>query len=234
MSDSSVTPGSLAPSPSEPQAPNAASVIRHVVHQIRQPLSVIEAIGYYLDLVLPELGEEARSQVSKLRQQANEIDRILSDTIHYFQASPLRLQQVDLSKLIRHQLSDEPPIGDHEIDLQLAENLQPVRVDFQQVHHLLRNLLHLYGKIVPLTRQIVVSTHGDEASVYLQVAANESNYSAVEVATMFEPTSILAAGEGLTLASVRRIADLHDARIAIHSIPAGGLTVSVAFPFLTA
>lgn len=228
MSDSSPTAGSLAPPISEAQPDQAATILRHVAHQIRQPLSVIEAIAYYLDLILPEA--EARSQVGKLRQQAHEIDRILSDTAYYLQASPLQLRPVDLSKLISHYLSDWPAPGDLDIHLRLSDSLPAARLDVQQVQHLLGNLLLLFARIVPSGHPVVLSASAGTNEVLLEIAAGKSNYSADEIIQMLEPFSTHAAGAGLMMASVLRIADVHNARIAIQSGPTGGLSVSVAFP----
>jgi len=62
-----------------------------LVHDLRQPLSVIDACADYLNLVLPADDHGARRQVELLQQQVGEANRILHETLlslHYVEAGP--------------------------------------------------------------------------------------------------------------------------------------------------
>lgn len=48
-----------------------------LVHDLRQPLSVIDACADYLNLVLPDADYRARQQLELLQQQVGEANRIL-------------------------------------------------------------------------------------------------------------------------------------------------------------
>jgi signal transduction histidine kinase len=222
MSEFSTAPGNVTSPVPE------TTIVRQVAHQIRQPLSVIQAIAYHLDLLLPDAGDAVQAQVGKLRQQAHEIDRILSDTIHYLQASPPRLRQTDLADLVSQHISDWAPAGDLNIEPRLTSGLPGVRLDIQQVQHLLETLLLLFGKIAPAKTPILLSVTANGTEAVLEFAAAISNYSAGEVTQMFEPFS--TPGAGLKLASVSRIAGVHNARISVEPTATGGVSISVAFP----
>ncbi len=61
-----------------------------LVHELRQPLSVIDACADYLDLVLPATDRRSRQQLELLQQQVAEASRILHDALlqlHYADAS---------------------------------------------------------------------------------------------------------------------------------------------------
>jgi signal transduction histidine kinase len=58
-----VTAGTLR---AEPAAP--ADVLRDVAHELRQPLSTIESIAYYLAMFLPATVERAHAQLAVVRQ----------------------------------------------------------------------------------------------------------------------------------------------------------------------
>jgi signal transduction histidine kinase len=62
------------------------SAISGLAHDLRQPLSVIEACADYLNLVLPPTDHRARQQLQLLEQQVGEANRILHEALlklHY-------------------------------------------------------------------------------------------------------------------------------------------------------
>jgi signal transduction histidine kinase len=61
-----------------------------LVHDLRQPLSVIDACADYLNLVLPANDRRARQQLELLQQQVGEANRILHEALlqsHYADAA---------------------------------------------------------------------------------------------------------------------------------------------------
>jgi len=50
-------------------------------HQIRQPLSALEALTCYLDLIVPEGDTRVREQLRRMRLQIDDADRILRDGV---------------------------------------------------------------------------------------------------------------------------------------------------------
>ena len=59
----------------EKPAYEQADIVRHIAHELRQPLSTIESIAFYLEMVLPRTEGKARRQLGKLQQ---EVTRILA------------------------------------------------------------------------------------------------------------------------------------------------------------
>ncbi len=62
-----------------------------LVHDLRQPLSVIDACADYLNLVLPQADYRARQQLELLQQQVGEANRILHQALvelHYTDMHP--------------------------------------------------------------------------------------------------------------------------------------------------
>jgi hypothetical protein len=58
-----------------------ADTISRLVHELRQPLSTIEAIAYYLEITLPADQFEARRYLTRLRKTVEESNAILSKAI---------------------------------------------------------------------------------------------------------------------------------------------------------
>ncbi len=58
-------------------APARDEVVRDFIHDMRQPLSSIEAIAYYLEMTLPAEQLQARQYMRKLQQLVDEANTIL-------------------------------------------------------------------------------------------------------------------------------------------------------------
>jgi signal transduction histidine kinase len=65
--------------PSEPAPNRTQEMIFNLVHDLRQPLSAIEAIAYYLEMLLPSGQLDARRQLARLRELVGQSGEILSD-----------------------------------------------------------------------------------------------------------------------------------------------------------
>ena len=80
-----LAPDIAAPRPDALQQ-TAWPMICGLVHDLRQPLSVIDACADYLNLVLPATDHRSRQQLELLQQQVGEASRILHEALlqlHY-------------------------------------------------------------------------------------------------------------------------------------------------------
>jgi signal transduction histidine kinase len=57
-----------------------------IIHDLRQPLSVIEMCADYLILILPSDQEQARRQIAMMQQQVGQASRILCDALRLLDA----------------------------------------------------------------------------------------------------------------------------------------------------
>jgi hypothetical protein len=64
-----------------PQPASAASM-QELVHGLRQPLSVIEASTYYVDLILPDNEQAIRLEIERIREQIEMASRVLTQASH--------------------------------------------------------------------------------------------------------------------------------------------------------
>jgi nitrogen-specific signal transduction histidine kinase len=62
-------------------APDAESSLRELVHEMRQPLSSIEAIAYYLEMTLPAEEVQARQYMWRLQQLVEQANAILEQNV---------------------------------------------------------------------------------------------------------------------------------------------------------
>jgi len=61
--------------------PSAEERLRDLVHELRQPLSSIEAIAYYLEMTLPAGQREARQYMSQLQRLVADTNTILERSV---------------------------------------------------------------------------------------------------------------------------------------------------------
>jgi signal transduction histidine kinase len=60
--------------------PAAAEAIRDLVHELRQPLSAIEAIAYYVEMTRPPDQLQARQHMRQLQELVSLAESILTST----------------------------------------------------------------------------------------------------------------------------------------------------------
>ena len=71
----------------------SAEPLSVLVHDLRQPLSVIDACADYLNMVLPSTDFRARQQLELLQEQIGEANRIMHEALvkmHYADATSSR------------------------------------------------------------------------------------------------------------------------------------------------
>ena len=67
-------------SPASGKAPivDPAELLRFIAHELRQPLSTIESIAYYLGLILPRDNEKIQDQLTRLQELIEQSNWIIT------------------------------------------------------------------------------------------------------------------------------------------------------------
>ena len=63
--------------PEPASAPRVPSDVQDFIHELRQPLSSIEAIAYYLEMTLPAEQSEARQYMRRIQQLVEQTHAIV-------------------------------------------------------------------------------------------------------------------------------------------------------------
>lgn len=220
------------PALQQPQPPHdPAAVVRHLTQELRQPLGTVESIAHYLSLVLPRTEAKARRQLAKLQDEVRHMHWVLADALHYLQAAPLNLHLLDLTEVVSKTLTEWRTAQGAALSLRLEPDLPLIELDLEQIEHLLRNLAAFFGRVAAPGQSVVVRTYRSAEEVCLEVIAESPQCSTEDLAPLFEPFgSQLPAGTGLALASARRIAEAHGARVEPRFDPPQTLTLLITFP----
>lgn len=225
----------LIPLPSRSCAPSlgddVVSVVRHLSHELRQPLSTLEGTAYYLGIALPRADARVRQHVERLQQQIHQVNWILSDALHYLQAVPPRPGLIDLEELLSQCAMDLTPSGRAQLDLDLSAPGKLVLFDPGQGQHMLRNLLRVFRQICRASDAICVTTRSGGGYVALTVSCRAPAELLEDPAALFEPFAPhLPSGSGLALASVRSIAESQGGTVSVEAAEPGQLEVTVRLP----
>jgi len=201
-----------------PEAQSSVAVVAlgTIAHELRQPLSAIESIAYYLSLVLPRDGGSAREQAGRLQQLVEQANWILTSALQLADAAPLAPQLMDLGVLVTQVTG-----GDSAIRLDLAAGLPMVRLDPGRGRALLENLLLLFRQVASDLHPVRVSTAKIDGGVVLAFATAVPGY---------RSKGSLGPGCGLSLESARRVVALHGGGFSIHVDAVSGVGVEVVLP----
>lgn len=212
------------------QEHDAAQVVRHLAHELRQPLSALESFACYLDIVLPHGEAKARQQIDRIQQLIQQTNWIIDDAVHFLQASPPHPAQVALDEVITQTIAERGRGKRLNLHLELAEEPCVALLDPQQARHLVMNLLNVFRQIAN-SGTVALRTAVEPQRVRLIASCAASEMGVEELRRLFEPFSAHApAGSGLALASVRRIVEAHDGKLDVFRGIDGRLTLEVEFP----
>jgi signal transduction histidine kinase len=206
----------------------AGEVVRHLSHELRQPLSTIDSIAFYLTMVL---GEEPRAapHLARLHDLVEQMNWVLSDAVHLLQAAPSNPQVVDLHELVSSTLADraETPAR---FRTDFSSEAALVRADACQVGHLVRSVVMVLAQLA-CDKDVVARTRVDGREVHLEFLVPTLDADQHDLDRLFEPFACgLISGAGMSLAGARRIAEANGGRIQARSESGRGTLFRSAFP----
>jgi len=195
------------------------NVLNSIAHEIRQPLSAIESIAYYLSLVLPE-DENHREQLSRVQQLVEQSNWILSNGLVLSSSQPPAPQAIDLEDLITQTITTRSPAMDPPMNFGPAPDLPLVHLDPGLGRALIENIFGLFRQLATTAHPMTVRTTAANM-VVLEVSTSAPGYRSILA---------LPPGSALSLDCAQRIAMLHGGSCT-HSIdPASGIRLRVMLP----
>jgi signal transduction histidine kinase len=187
-------------------------VLGTVAHELRQPLSNIEAIAYYLRMILPQGDTKIQSQLTRIRELVEQSNWILSSALSLAGSSPPAPQPIALEELITEAVSSSGA-AHADVRLALSGDLPLVRLDPREGRDLVDSLLMLFRIMADGAGPVTVTTSArPEGGVLLEIHAPVC------------PKGIAGAGSELALESARRIAASHGGTFVLETgvVDAGG------------
>jgi signal transduction histidine kinase len=216
--------------PEEPAIRDAAQVVRHLAHELRQPLSALESLAFYLDIVLPVTDIKARQQVEKIQQLVQQANWIVDDAVHFLQASPSNPSAVALDEVITQILADRSRGRRLNLHLELGPEPCLANLDPQQAQHMLTNLLALFRQIAQPETPISVATEAGYGESCVSLSCVAPGLTLEELERRFDPFSQHSpAGTGLALASAKSIVERHHGALDLEAGAGDRITLRIRF-----
>jgi len=205
-------------------------MVGQIAHELRQPLSAMEAIVYYLQLTVTD-DPRTRAQIEKLRQLIEQSGSILSDAVHFLQAAPPRPERRDLHEALAESLSRLATVDQNVIEIDLADPFPLLNFDLTQMDHLLSTALRFCLRAGRRAHPVEVSTHVGGTYAILGFSTTAPHFDIPSPEALFTPfEDHPAAAAGLGLASVRRIAEAHGGACHLSMSPSHYVTLRVELP----
>ena len=192
--------------------PNADSIIRNLAHELRQPLSALESIAFYLDLLLTQEDPKARKQLRRLRQLVQQSDWAVSNAIITAGVTPLTLHMVNLADLVAEFATGWAAEHSLQVGLVRPDQFRVQLLDEDQIRGVLRNILSFIRR-------------GSHASIVVSATETDSKL-VIEAEEMRIPDI-----DSLALSAVQKVVGLHRGTVQIEEGPEEARRVRITLPF---
>jgi two-component system sensor histidine kinase HydH len=210
-----------------------------VAHEVRNPLSSIKGFATLLGSKFKQ-GSQEHDAADLLVQEAERLNRSITELLNYARPTSLKKEPVDLGDLVASSLklisSDAKALG-VKISLEVDSGIPDVTIDRDRINQVLLNLyLNSLQSMEDSGREkvLTVSVHRDESredSVMIKVRDNGRGIPQDAIDKVLDPYfTTKPDGTGLGLALAYKIIDEHNGTIYFMSIEGQGTTVTVTIP----
>jgi PAS domain S-box-containing protein len=206
-----------------------------VTHEVKNPLN---AMMIHLEIIRSRLGnrtDEVGRSLEVIGGEIRRLDRVVQGFLKFARPQELKLTAVDLNALLNSitSLLEEQwrPAG-LRVDLALSPVLPSVTGDEELLRQAFLNIIQNAGQAMPSGGTVTILTATDEAgSVSVSIADEGVGIPAGDLDKIFKLYyTTRPDGNGIGLALVYRIVQMHDGGIELTSDVGRGTTVTVCLP----
>jgi signal transduction histidine kinase len=199
-----------------------------LAHELRNSLATLQG---YLTLIDRRPGEERIADyLEEIRHETGHLQRVLEDFLAFARPGSVRLEVVDLEKLVRRAAGD-PAIGDSRVTVH-AEDLALVLADPQLLERAVRNLLHNAAQAqqgIGVDEPVTVAIAVRDQEVDLTIEDRGPGLPKELGDRLFVPfASERPGGVGLGLALAHRIVALHGGSLHVDNRDGGGVRARIS------
>ena len=205
-----------------------------LAHEIRNPLAGIAGVLDIASRDLPDTSP-ARNVMEDAKQEAVQINRILTELLDTARPRPPQLRIIDIVGTAEHAVmfARQQAITKRiTIEFEVRDALPPVEHDPAQINQVLLNLLlnAIQSMDKPGIIRVVLRQDDDDA-VEITVSDQGKGIAAEHLPNIFRPFfTTKGHGTGLGLSLARRIVESHGGTIEVESTPGTGTRFTVELP----
>ncbi len=204
-----------------------------LAHEIRNPLAGIAGVIEIVSRDLPP-DSAARSVIKDAKEEAVQINRILTDLLETARPKPPQFQLKDLGGTAEHAVMfarQQAITKGIRVELDKGEQLPPVDHDPNQLNQVLLNLLLNAIQAMDKPAAIYVSLRRDKDAALITVADQGKGIAPEVLPNIFRPFfTTKGHGTGLGLSLARRIVEAHGGTINVRSEVGKGTQFTLRLP----
>lgn len=204
-----------------------------LAHEIRNPLAGIAGV---LDIVSRDLPADsvARDVIQDAKQEAMQINRILTELLDTARPKPPQFRVADISETAEHAVlfaRQQAVTKRIMIEFEVKDSLPSVEHDPNQINQVLLNLLLNAIQSMDKPGTIRVILERDEDFAVISVSDEGSGIAQENLSNIFRPFfTTKGHGTGLGLSLARRMVESHGGSIAVYSKIGSGTRFAVHLP----
>ncbi|MDD4928636.1 MAG: DUF3365 domain-containing protein [Gallionella sp.] len=190
----------------------------NVGHELRNPLGAMSNAVYFLQTVLTDADETTSEYLNIIKNEIAVSERIVADLMDAVRTSPPQPATVTVAELIDPTLRDVP--ASVTVKLDIPETLPVLRVDAQQIHQALRNLISNSVEAMPDggTLKISAVENAPAKTITLSVQDTGVGMTAEQLDHLFEPLfTTKARGIGLGLVVAKNLVEANGGTVVCRS-----------------
>jgi signal transduction histidine kinase len=211
-----------------------------LAHEIKNPLSTIrlniELLAEDLDEIDSPQGRRALRKIEIVKRECRRLEELLNDFLNFAGAHRLDLQPSDANHAVREVIElFRPQAIESKIEVieYLASDLPTVLLDRRSFHRALFNLVLNAQQAMANGGQLVIRTRSGGNEIAVDLIDTGCGMDADTLEHIFDAFfSTKKGGSGLGLATVQKIIEAHNGRIAVQSEPNYGTQFTIILPSL--
>ena len=211
-----------------------------VAHEIRNPLA---GIAGAIEIITKDFPKDHpdREVMEDLRQEVRRIEKVLNDLLAYARPKPPQFGRADLKDIFArtlHLSRQQTGLKNVEFSIQIPPDLPPFRMDSEQLHQVLLNLvlngvqaIEREGKIAVAAKVSAPGGPGQAELVEISVSDTGGGIPPESLERIFRPFyTTKRGGTGLGLSLCRRIIRQHGGTLTVESKVGKGSCFIIRLP----
>jgi signal transduction histidine kinase len=211
-----------------------------VAHEIRNPLAGIAGAIEIISKDFPQ-DHPDREILDDLRQEVRRIEKVLNDLLAYARPKPPQFGLAELKEVVARTLQlarQQTGAKRVEFSIQIPADLPPFRMDAEQLHQVLLNLvlngiqaIEREGRVTIAARVNKSTAPNQDDLVEISIADTGAGISPEQIERIFRPFyTTKRRGTGLGLSLCRRIVQQHGGSLSVESEISKGSRFILSLP----
>ncbi|MCU7936467.1 MAG: GHKL domain-containing protein [Candidatus Thiodiazotropha sp. (ex Dulcina madagascariensis)] len=203
-----------------------------LTHEMRNPLASIKLALSGLK-GSATLADRERHRVDLVLGEVDRLDDLLSETLDYVRPVKLSVQPVDMDRLVTKVIKQQEPLMEEKgihFKYDGCTDCTAMRVDIEQIHQVLLNLIKNAIEASPHGGGIYTSLRCEENELVLEITNGGEPLSEEVMQRAFEPFfTTKPKGTGLGLGLVKRVVEEHGGTVTLASHDGIGTRLTLTF-----